>query len=134
MVNVDLVNGTIRVALRKWEGEEDSPKTGKARDVKLTPSALAAIKSQRAHTQFKGDKVFCHPELDAPFFDYRPLSESHWPNVLRALGMRFRAMYHTRHTCASLALLARVSKTRGGWLASRSTRIFSKAARIAASW
>jgi integrase len=109
---VDLINGYVRIAKRKVAGEEDAPKGNKQRDIKLPPRALAAVEAQRAFTQLADGKVFHHPELHAEYHDLRPLSEVYWEATLKRLGLRRRTLYATRHTCATLALMAGVIRTR----------------------
>ena len=105
---MDLLNSYVRVAKRKVAGEEDAPKGNKQRDIKLPPRALAAVEGQRAFTQLLDGKVFHHPELHAEYHDTRPLSEVYWETTLKRLGLRRRTLYATRHTCATLALMAGV--------------------------
>jgi integrase len=105
---MDLTTGVLRVVTRRLAGKEDSPKNGSQRDIKLVPRALAAIQSQRVFTQLRGDKVFEYPATGEPYHEYRALRENVWDPTLKVLGLRHRAFYNTRHTCATLALMAGV--------------------------
>jgi integrase len=56
--------------------------------------------------------VFHHPLLAEPYHEVRPLREVYFEPTLKRLGLRRRDMYQTRHTCASLALMAGVHPTK----------------------
>jgi hypothetical protein len=88
-----------------------STKSGRIRDVDLTQRMLAVLERQRPFSFMKG--------ADAPIFE-NPSSRLPWPDVqdqrklyfhptLLRIGIRKRDAYQTRHTFATLALMAGVN-------------------------
>ena len=68
--------------------------------------ALTALKRQKAHTYLRNDYVFYNPVTNAPYTEERPLRRAYWNPTLKALGLRERSFYQTRHTYATLNLMA----------------------------
>jgi len=87
---------------------KDSTKTHGARTVHLNSRALAAIKAQKAHTFLadKGGWVFLDPKSGERWVDDWTPREMYWRPALRRLGIRYRSPYETRHTYASMMLMA----------------------------
>jgi integrase len=85
---------------------KDSTKTNVARTVQLNSRALAAFKAQRSLTFMAGEQVFLDPRYDAPWADERAFRRSYWAPTLKALGIRYRPPYNTRHTYATMMLMA----------------------------
>ena len=86
--------------------EKLNTKTHTARQVILDSRALAAIQRQRKHTQMRGQHVFLDPRYEEPWFEERAFRRSCWEPTLRRLGLRCRPPYNTRHTCATMMLMA----------------------------
>ena len=82
-----------------------STKTSQSRLVNLTRPARAAIDTMQRWTRLRGANVFCDASGEA-MLDGRVVNDQHWRVVLKKLGIRYRDAYHTRHTFASLALMA----------------------------
>lgn len=81
------------------ELQEETKTTAGKRKLDLTVGGYRALKAQQEITGFKGQFVFCRPngkDLD----DYEQTSIP-WNRVLKALGIRWRTQYQTRHTWAS---------------------------------
>lgn len=104
-------NRTIGVS-RSWghdkddaEMEEDSTKTCTRRDIELSQRALAALLRQQAITG-KGDLVFLTSRDRKPFSSSAHLYRRIWKPTLTALDIPMRRMYQTRHTFATLNLMA----------------------------
>lgn len=105
--NVDLNKGEIKIdSVLVYEEEQESTKTNTARIVKLPDQALAAIRRQMQYTYAAGGKVFHDPYYDAPWLYQRITDVPYWPRVLKKLGIRHRRMYNTRHTYATIGLMA----------------------------
>jgi integrase len=105
--NVDLPSKYVMVSEAIVRGvEKDRTKTHVARQVRLNGHALAAIKAQAAHTRVKGEHVFLDPRYDAPWMEERAYRRSYWTPALKALGIRYRKPYNTRHTYATMMLMA----------------------------
>lgn len=104
--NVDLVQGTILVAESVVSGiEKKSTKTKTARTVLLNSRALAAVKAQKALTYMAGSHVF-HDPRDNTRWGGEPKFRWYWVPTLKALGIRHRRPYNTRHTYATRMLMA----------------------------
>ena len=81
-------------------------KTATVRTVELGRLALEALHRQRAHTQLQGGAIFHNPNTGVPYLDDRPMREHVWTPTLKRLGLRHRPAYNTRHTYATLLLMA----------------------------
>lgn len=103
--DVDLRSGLVRVQRGYVLKKDKTTKTAKARDVELTRRARQAIEHQRTHTHLAGDHVFNDPITGRPYVSDKP-PRLQWNAALRALGIRHRTAYQTRHTFATLALMS----------------------------
>lgn len=85
-----------------------STKTNSARIVELNSRALAALQAQKAHT-FMRDRtgwVFPDPKTGARWVDDWTPREMYWRPTLTRLGIRYRSPYQTRHSYATMMLMA----------------------------
>lgn len=101
-VNID--SGKVRIHNSRTNGQDTgSTKTATERTISLKPLALRAIKRQRLKT--RGDShVFTLP-------DGRPINNDQrawrpWKAALEKAGISHRRAYETRHTFATLQLMA----------------------------
>lgn len=85
--------------------ETKGTKTATVRDIELVPEALAALRDQKPATFLRGDLVFRHPATGEAINDDKP-PRLVMSDALRALGIRHRPTYNTRHTFATLAIMA----------------------------
>lgn len=102
---VDLHSGLVRVDEAWVRGEVKSTKTNKRRDVELNSESRAALVAQKAHTYLAGKHVFLNPNTGSPYYN----QQSVWRVMraaLKALGIRHRPAYNTRHSFATLNLMA----------------------------
>ncbi|NNM68052.1 MAG: DUF3596 domain-containing protein [Spirochaetales bacterium] len=105
--DVDWSRGLVRVCRAKTFQEIKETKTYKVRDVELSSQALTALKAQKPFTFLKDHGfIFENPVTGAPYHEERPLRRAYWVPTLKALGMRHRDAYQTRHTYATLCLMA----------------------------
>lgn len=105
--NVDLANGSILISEVMVRGvRKSNTKTNVTRNIKLNSRALAALQSQRQHTQIMGKEVFQHPTYETPWEDERAFRRSYWTPILKHLGIRYRRPYNMRHTYATSMLMA----------------------------
>lgn len=105
--NVDLPSKYIMVAETIVRGEEKaSTKTNEARPVLLNSRALGAVKKQAEHTRMAAGYVFLDPRYGEPWLEERAYRRSYWTPALKALGIRYRKPYNTRHTYATMMLMA----------------------------
>lgn len=103
---VDLPSAYMVVAESIVRGEEkDSTKTHAERAVRLNSRALEAIKRQAKHTRMAGAHVFLDPRYGTPWTEERAYRRSYWTPALKALGIRYRKPYNTRHTYATVMLM-----------------------------
>lgn len=118
--DLDLRRQSLRVQrVRTFRGSErDGSKTHSERDVDLVPQALDALRTMRPHTllmrterpdeEDTGADVFQNPVTGQPWHDERSQREHYWIPTLKRLGIRWRRAYNTRHTYATVALMAGV--------------------------
>lgn len=96
-----LVHEAIVRGKRKANTKTDRPRT-----VRLNTEALAALKAQKDLTFLASDAVFHDPKTGKPWADERAFRRSYWEPTLKALGIRYRRPYNTRHTYATVMLMA----------------------------
>lgn len=104
--DVDFQRRQVRVHQAKVEGEIKNTKTSRIRHVDLNTRALAALIRQKEHTFLAGKQVFHNPVTGNPWADDYRQRISYWHPTLKSLGMRARDAYQTRHTYATLLLMA----------------------------
>lgn len=105
--NVDLAREEMLVTEVIVCGEDkETTKTNKTRIVELNPRALAALRAQKAHTFLAGQHVFLDPGTGTPWRVEDTFRRLYWVPTLRALEMRYRRPYNTRHTYATMMLMA----------------------------
>ena len=115
--DIDWSRQTVRVQrVRTFRGSErDGSKTHTERDVDLVPQALEALKVMKQHTFMqKGEgedqsaDIFQNPVTGRAWHDERSQRDHYWRPTLKRLGIRWRKAYNTRHTYATVALMAGV--------------------------
>ncbi len=95
-----------RVQRAKVRGEVKGTKTQQVRDVELNSRALQALHRQKAHTLLMDADIFHNPTTNQPYNDDKPPRIRYWTPALKLLGLRHRDAYQTRHTFATLNLMA----------------------------
>lgn len=106
---VDSRRGLVRVEAARVRTIEKGTKTHAARDVELVDRAMRSLQRQREHTQMKSEYVFLNPYTAEPFADTSMAVQRVWRPSLRILGIRDRDARETRHTYATMALMAGVN-------------------------
>lgn len=103
---VNLERGQVQVKTTWVCGELDTPKTnGSERTVELSTPVVAALREQAALTKdSKSAFVFC--AANGQPLSRHNLANRVWKPTLKALGLRHRRPYQTRHTAATLWLAA----------------------------
>lgn len=116
----DARSKTIRVQrVRTFKGtEREGSKTHTVRDVFLVPQADEALALMAPHTKMlrverEGDDdttadIFQNPVTKRHWHDERSQRDHYWKPALRRQGIRARRAYCTRHTFATVALMAGV--------------------------
>jgi integrase len=84
------------------------------RNVELSDRTWAAIEAQRAHTQLADKEIFWNPATGEPWADIQ-LQRRIWQRCLKRLGLRYREPNQTRHTFATLALMAGANPSHIAW-------------------
>ena len=102
---VDLFNGRARIERAHVRHEDKGTKTGLERDVRLNAAAHAAIERQRPQTYLAGGLVFTDPGTGKQIVDDKPPRLAFY-RAIKALGIRHRPAYNTRHTYATAGLMA----------------------------
>lgn len=102
---VDLAAGSLVVSESRVGGvDKASTKTNVARTVLLNSRATAALVAQKAHTYLAGKHVFTDPRDGQPWTERK--FRDYWVSTLKRLGIRHRKAYNTRHTYATMMLMA----------------------------
>jgi len=103
--SVDVARGTLRVQEARVRRETKGTKTAVVRDVHLGPLALAGLARQRPLTRLRGELIFLHPATGKQINDDKP-ARLVLSDAMKALGIRHRPAYNTRHTRATELLAA----------------------------
>jgi integrase len=104
---VDFNERTIRIKrVRTASQDDERTKTYSARDVELNSRAYAALVRQKEHTLMKDDWVFHNPNTGRRWNSEQAQRRTYWIPTLKALGIRYRTQYNTRHTFATMNLMA----------------------------
>lgn len=105
--DVDLMAERVHVHRAIVQGQEKATtKTNIVRMVLLNSRSLGALMSQRSLTQLAGDFVFVDLRYGTPWHDEWAFRRSYWTPTLTALGLRYRTPYNTRHSYATMILMA----------------------------
>jgi integrase len=109
--DVDWKRGTVRIQRARVRAVMKSTKTALVRDVDLTDRMVAVLARQKAHSFERGpdSPIFINPVTGTPWPDVQDQRKLYFHPALRALGLRNREAYQTRHTYATLALMAGVN-------------------------
>lgn len=108
--DIDWNRRTVTVCRAHVRHEDKGTKTHNVRDVDLNDLAIAALTAMKQFTFMRGGKaqIFCTPE-GAPWGSERRQREDFFHPALRACGIRLRKAYNTRHTFATINLMAGVN-------------------------
>lgn len=102
---VDFRRGEVRVDEANVMGQDKPTKTYERRYVEMNSEARAALEDQRKRTQLAYEHVFIDPITKAPYVDHKP-PRLVLQRVVKKLGIRYRPLKQTRHTFATLNLMA----------------------------
>lgn len=103
--DVDWNLNLARVSRAKVDGEIKDTKTAQVRDVELNSRALEALRRQKTLSFLAGKEVFINPNTGQEI-DSDNTVRSPWIRALKSCGVRYRKPYQTRHTFATLNLMA----------------------------
>ncbi|UBB17759.1 tyrosine-type recombinase/integrase [Comamonas odontotermitis] len=103
--NVDLRAGSVLVDAALTRGKVKGTKTSAAREIELTSRALRVLERQRKLTQLAGGVVFVGDD-GQPFTSTDAPLDRWWKPAMRLSSMRQRDARQTRHTFATICLMA----------------------------
>lgn len=104
---------------------KDSTKTNTVRTVQLNSRALEFLRAQKAHTFLQPHGlVFPDPRTGVCWTSDEPPRELYWRPLLKRLGIRYRSPYETRHTYATMLLMAGVAPAYGAKQLGHSIEMF----------
>ncbi|OZI31764.1 hypothetical protein CAL29_28250 [Bordetella genomosp. 10] len=106
---IDFRREQMRIDAARVRTLDKDTKTHVSRDVDLQTRALDALQRQKEHTFLAGGHVFLNPETGQPFVDTSAPMDLVWRPTLKALGIRHRDARQTRHTYATLCLVAQMN-------------------------
>jgi len=103
--DVDLKAGRASITKSRYYGSENATKTSSSeRDVVLLPMVVELLKATKPLHAAESDYVFKNHE-GSPINEDK-WRKKHWYRALRALGIKPRKFYATKHTYISVALSA----------------------------
>jgi len=106
--DIDLKAGRASITKSRYYGAENATKTGGSeRDASLLPMVVELLKATKPLHATENDYVFKNQE-GSPINEDK-WRKKHWYRALRALGIKPRKFYATKHTYISVALSANVN-------------------------
>ena len=108
---IDWREKTATITRASVDGEEKDTKTSTIRTIDLNDRAMAALRRQKAHTFMKDPdgEVFHNPNTAKPWAGEQVQRKRYFTPTLRALGIRHRDAYQTRHTFATVLLMGGIN-------------------------
>lgn len=103
--DIDLQAGLATISRGMVRKTVKDTKTYNARVLELHSRALAVLQRQRARTYLAGAHVFLNPHTGKPYADEHSQGR-YFSATLKKLGLRHRPAKNTRHTYATLLLMA----------------------------
>lgn len=103
--DVDLPQRAVKITRARVVGTVKDTKTYENRYLELHSRAYAALERQRVRTQLAGGYVFLNPFTKEKYADERS-QRRFLVSVLKTLGVRHRPAKNTRHTYATMLLMA----------------------------
>lgn len=109
--DVDWKRRTIRIERARVRAVLKGTKTSRVREVDLTDRMVAVLHRQKPYSFMRGGEsaIFLNPVTSAPWPDVQDQRKLYFHPTLRALGIRSRDAYQTRHTYGTLALMGGVN-------------------------
>jgi integrase len=104
--DVDRKRGLVRVRRAKvWGEDKNTTKTHRPRDLELLERAASVLQTQRARTELAGGAIFHNPTTGKPWADEQ-VQRRYFEASIKRLGLRHRPPKQTRHTFATMCLMA----------------------------
>ena len=107
--DVDFIKRTVTIRRARVRQKLKPTKTFQVREIEMNSRALSVLERQLKLTFREDDEeafIFINPITNIYFLDDQTPRKSYWYPTLDALKIRRRPAYNTRHTFATLALMA----------------------------
>ena len=102
--DIDFFRNEISIKRAIKMGVVSTPKTtSSVRDIDIIDSLLPYLREQYKLTAHKNSYVFLN-DNDEHFYDIKRIRNTHWTRVLKECNFKYRPIYHTRHTFATMML------------------------------
>ncbi|MDQ1244002.1 MAG: hypothetical protein QG565_342 [Campylobacterota bacterium] len=102
--DIDFFRHEISIKRAIKMGVVSTPKTlNSVRDIDMIDSLLPYLENQYKITGKYKSYVFLN-EKQENFYDIKRIRNTHWKRVLKECGFKYRPIYHTRHTFATIML------------------------------
>lgn len=102
--DIDFFRREISIKRAIKMGVVSTPKTlNSVRDIDMIDSLLPYLENQYKITGKYKSYVFLN-EYQENFYDIKRIRDTHWKRVLQECGFKYRPIYHTRHTFATIML------------------------------
>lgn len=102
--DIDFFRREISIKRAIKMGVVSTPKTlNSVRDIDMIDSLLPYLENQYKITGKCKSYVFLN-EYQENFYDIKRIRDTHWKRVLQECGFKYRPIYHTRHTFATIML------------------------------
>ena len=105
--DIDLIKQVLTVKRNVYGGViNETPKSGRKRDVPLTEQVVNTLKEQRLRSALRGEYVFSNQ--DGTFINYKNQKNHVMPRLCRKAGLRELRWHALRHTFASHLVMLNV--------------------------
>ncbi|MDQ1337779.1 MAG: hypothetical protein QG617_746 [Campylobacterota bacterium] len=102
--DIDFFRREISIKRAIKMGVVSTPKTLKSvRDIDMIDTLFPYLQNQYSITGKYNSYVFLN-EHQENFYDIKRIRDTHWKRVLKECGFKYRPIYHTRHTFATIML------------------------------
>ena len=102
--DIDFFRKEISIKRAIKMGVVSTPKTLKSvRDIDMIDTLFPYLQNQYSITGKYNSYVFLN-EHQENFYDIKRIRDTHWKRVLQKCGFKYRPIYHTRHTFATVML------------------------------
>lgn len=103
--NIDFYRKEIDIKLSRNEHGETTPKTaGSIRTIPMFDKVEYFLNQQKLKTGFKNQGYVFLNQYNNPFTNSDSLVRHYWQPLLKHLGLKYRRLYETRHTFATMML------------------------------
>ena len=110
--DIDWRQGLAYVRKAQSKGRlNQQTKTAHAREVLLNERAMNALKQAKPWTYMNGDRIFMSPRYRQQYWRNDQQPRLVFTKALRKIGIRHRKAYNTRHTYATICLMAGMNPT-----------------------